>query len=182
MDSDPPIEYPADPNNWWIDRMYLQDAVSSARHSNDPSTQVGAVLVIPHAGVVLSSWNNVLPSLASAGYPRKVSDKGYCTEHAERVAIFKALRNGLMTDGLTMYSTWAACAECARCIIEFGIKRVVTLNALVARTPYRWRDSIAAGADMMRDSGIHVVGWRGDLGTTYSIRFNGQTVGNEDFK
>jgi hypothetical protein len=51
---------------------------------------------------------------------------------------------------------------------------------LLERTPYRWRDSITAGGDMLRDAGVQVVGWRGDLGTTYSIRFNGQTVGNED--
>jgi hypothetical protein len=64
--------------------------------------------------------------------------------------------------------------------MQFGIKRVVTLNALLERTPYRWRDSITAGGDMLRDAGVELVGWRGDLGTTYNIRFNGQTVGNED--
>jgi deoxycytidylate deaminase len=169
-----------DTKNWWVDRMYLQDAVHAARHSTDPSTQVGTVLTLPNMGVVLSSWNHVPPVLESAGYPRKVSDKGFCTEHAERAVVFKAVHNGLPTHGLTMYCTWASCAECARCMIQFGIKRVVTLNALLERTPYRWRDSIIAGSDMLRDAGVQLVGWRGNLGTTYSIRFNGQTVGNED--
>lgn len=182
MDSDAPISFPSDRENWWMDRLYLQDAVSVARLSEDPSTQVGSVLVIPNGGVVLSACNHVIPPLHSAGYPRKVSDKGFCTEHSERSVLYKAIQNGLPIHGLTMYSTWAACAECARAIIIFGIKRVVTLNSLLAKTPYRWQDSIRAGADMMRDSGIQLVGWSGDLGTKYSIRFNGQTVGNEDFK
>jgi deoxycytidylate deaminase len=182
MDNDPPIQYPADPDNWWVDRMYLQDAFAAARHSTDPNTQVGCVLTLPNMGVVLSSWNHVLPVLEAAGYPRKTSDKGYCTEHAERAIIYKSIHNGLPISGLTLYCTWASCAECARTLIQFGIKRVVTLNALLERTPYRWRDSITAGGDMLRDAGVELVGWRGDLGTTYNIRFNGQTVGNEDLQ
>lgn len=182
MDSDSCFQYPIDAENWWIDRMYLQDAVSVARHSEDPSTQVGAILVLPNAGPVLSAWNHVLPVLSERGYPRQVSDKGFCTEHAERAVIFKALKNGLSVGGLTMYCTWAACAECARSIIHFGIRRVVTFNSLVERTPDRWNNSVRAGQEMMMDSGIQLVGWRGDLGTKYSIRFNGQIVENEDFK
>jgi hypothetical protein len=183
MDNDPPIQYPPDADNWWIDRMYLQDAFAAARHSTDPNTQVGTVLVVPNGmGVVLKSWNHVPSVLESAGYPRKVSDKGFCTEHAERAIIYKAIHNALPTHGLTMYCTWASCAECARCMIQFGIKRVVTLNGLLLRTPYRWRDSITAGSEMLRDAGVQLVGWSGDLGTTYSIRFNGQTVGNEDLQ
>ena len=182
MDSDFPIQYPTDSANWWIDRMYLQDAFHVACHSTDPNTQVGAVLVVPNGGVLLSSWNHVIPPLETKGYPRKVSDKGFCTEHAERGVLFKAAINKLPVEGLTLYSTWAACAECARSIIQFGVKRVVTLNGLLARTPYRWRDSIQAGADMMSDSDVQLVGWSGDLGTKHTIRFNGQTIGNEDLR
>jgi len=172
----------SDPQNWWIDRMYLQDAWSAARHSNDPRTQVGAVLVIPDGGVVLSGWNDVIPSLLSAGYPKTPESKNHCTEHAERAVIFKALENGLPTRGLTMYCTWAACSECSRTIIRFGIRRVVTLRRLVEITDPRWEDSIRNGLSMMADSGIKVVGWSGKLGSKYSIRFSGRDLLDKDME
>jgi deoxycytidylate deaminase len=166
--------------NWWVDRMYLQDAFSAARHSTDPRTQVGAVLVVPTKGVVLSGWNHVLPQLQAVGYPRNIESKNYCTEHAERTVLFKALKNGLPLQGLTMYCTWAACAECSRCIIDFGIKRVVTLSRLVEGTDERWSESIRAGLEMMSDADIQVVGWRGNLGSKYSIRYSGSEITGED--
>lgn len=167
-----------DPANWWVDRMYLQDAFAAARHSTDPNTQVGAVLVVPVGGVVLSAWNAIPENLYN--YECTPETKNYCTEHAERAVVFKALQNGLPTQGLTVYCTWGVCAECARTLIEFGIKRVVTLCRLVEASPERWQDSMHNGLLMMKCSGIKTVGWRGDLGTKYSIRFNGQSVGNED--
>lgn len=172
-----------DRDSWWVDRMYLQDAFAAARLSPDPRTQVGAALVLPNGmGVVLKSHNSVLECLSSAQYAQDLKLKNHCTEHAERRVIFKALRNSLPTDGLTMYSTWAACSECSRAIIQFGIKRVVTLTRLVERTSPDWEESIRMGLLMMRDSGVQVVGWSGDLGTKYTIRFRGETVGNEDLK
>ena len=167
-----------DPANWWVDRMYLQDAFAAARHSTDPRTQVGAVLVVPVGGVVLASWNAIPENLYD--YECTTETKNYCTEHAERAVVFKALQNGLPTQGLTVYCTWGVCADCARTLIEFGIKRVVTLCRLVEASPERWKDSMHNGLLMMRYSGISTVGWSGDLGTKYSIRFNGQSVGNED--
>lgn len=169
-----------DTNNWWIDRMYLQDAVAASKHSTDTNTQVGAVLVLPAGGVVLSAWNCVPDVLFRAGYPLSVHTKNYCTEHAERNLLFKAIENGLPIGGLTMYCTWAACAECSRCIIRFGVKRVVTLRRLVEMTSPKWEESILSGVRMMRDSGIKVVGWSGDLGIKNTIRFSGREIGNKD--
>jgi len=171
-----------DKQNWWVDRMYLQDAFAVARHSTDPITQVGAVLVLPNKGVILSAHNHVPDQIASAGFPRNMEEKNYCTEHAERAVIFKAIQNGLPVNGLWMYTTWSACSECARAIIQFGIKRVVTLTRLVEKTSPNWKDSIRCGADMMLHSGVHLYGWRGDLGTKHTIRFGGGVIGNEDLK
>lgn len=167
---------PPDPRNWWIDKMYLQGAFGAARHSTDPNTQVGAMLVIPRQGPLVSSWNFVPPAISSAGYPRKPEHKNYCTEHAERAVIFKALQNGLPVKHLHLYCTWAACAECARAIIDFGISRVVTSSVLLERTPDRWRESVLQGLSMMRDSGVQVAGWRGEAHIPVPIRFNGSVI------
>lgn len=173
---------PSDSSNWWVDRMYMKAAFIAAKHSPDPSTQVGSVLVLPNKGVLLAGWNTPIERLISVGYPRNLEDKNYCTEHSERGVLYKALQNNLATDGLYMYSTWAACAECARAIIQFGIRKVVTSSALLQRTPERWRQSVWHGINMMTDAGVHVVGWRGELICPNTIIFNGEIVHGEDLK
>jgi len=167
-----------DPDAWWVDRMYLQEAWESAIYSISPRTQVGAVLVVPKVGVLMKSWNRIPDRLVRCGYP-KTSDFS-CGEHAERSVIYRMLENGMPVAGMTMYTTWASCAECARAMIYFGIERVVTLRRLVEATPPRWETSIRQGLEMLHDSGIHLVGWNGDLGVDSSIRFNEQDMRNKD--
>ena len=45
--------------------------------------------------------------------------------HAEQNCIAFAAKNGISTDGCTLYTTTAPCAQCAKLIIASGIKRVV---------------------------------------------------------
>jgi dCMP deaminase len=51
--------------------------------------------------------------------------KYYVLEHAERNAIFSALKNGHSLEGATMYGTLYPCADCARAIAASGISRIV---------------------------------------------------------
>jgi deoxycytidylate deaminase len=169
-----------DPDGWWVDRMYLQDAWRAARYSTAPRTQVGAVIVLPSVGVIMKSWNRIPDRLASSGYPKDGDMTYACGEHAERSVIFRTLDNSIPVRGTTMYTTWASCAECARAIIHFGIERVVTLRRIVEATPQRWDSSIAQGLEMMYDSGINLVGWSGDLGVEESIRFDSKYIRNGD--
>jgi deoxycytidylate deaminase len=167
-----------DTDAWWVDRMYLQDAWVAARHSTNPRTQVGAVIVVPGTGIVMKSWNRIPDRLTMSGYP-KTSDFS-CGEHAERSVIFRLLENNIMVRGMILYTTWASCAECARAIIHFGIERVVTLRRVVEATPERWRVSIGQGLEMMHDCGIKVVGWCGNLGVDTTIRFDSRLLENRD--
>ena len=169
-----------DLDQWWLDKMYIHEAFVSATHSTDKSTQVGAVLVVPKGGVLLKNWSEVPTRLQKAGYPKSVCGVKHCTEHAERRVIYQALINKLNTGGLTLYTTWGVCSECARTAIQFGIERVVTLRALVERTPTEAEDSIREGAIMLRDVGVPVIGWTGKLSPKYSIRFNGEVLTGED--
>jgi len=167
--------------NWWIDRMHLQDVWSIAsKHSTDPRTQVGAALVVPGgAGILLASWNKVPEAVRVTGENLSPEAKNYCTEHAERSVIFKAIKNGIPTKGLHMYCTWASCAECSRAIVEFGIGRVVTLRRLVERTAPKWEPSVRAGLQMMRDSGVDLVGWSGELNNPSPLMFSGELITQE---
>lgn len=167
-----------DPDAWWVDRMYLQDAWRSAKYSTSPRTQVGAVLVVPGKGIIMKSWNRIPDRLVNSGYPK--SSDFSCGEHAERSVIFRLLENNILVRGMTMYTTWASCADCARAIIHFGIERVVTLRRVVEATPERWRIPTVQGLEMLHDCGIRVVGWHGDLGVDTSIRFDSKLLENKD--
>jgi deoxycytidylate deaminase len=169
-----------DLDQWWVDKMYIHEAFVSATHSNVQRMQVGAALVIPKGGVLLKNWCEVPTRLQKSGYPKTPVSENYCVEYAENRVIYQALMNKLHTGGLTLYTTWGVCSECARTAIQFGIGRVVTLRTLVEKTPPEMEASICEGVTMLRDVGVPVVGWFGKLSAKYSIRFNGEVLSGED--
>jgi dCMP deaminase len=67
--------------------------------------------------------------------------------HAEANAITKIARSGNNSDGATLYVTAAPCIECAKLIIQAGIKRVVYSEE------YRLKD----GIELLQRAGIEVV-------------------------
>jgi len=107
--------------------LHISNAILVSMKSKDPRTKVGAVIVDKHNHPVSTGFN---------GLPRGVTDteerlndrdlKKYFIEHAERNAIFAANES---LDGCTLYITHPPCSDCARAIIQSGIKSVVTLKA-----------------------------------------------------
>lgn len=106
------------------DERFLDLALHVAQWSKDPSTKVGAVIVRPDKRIVSLGYN---------GFPRGVCD--HEERYAERAVKYKfvshAERNALDNvsedvTGCTLYSTLQPCPECAKSIIQKGIKRVVT--------------------------------------------------------
>ena len=110
--------------NWMMRWFNMCDLV--ATWSKDRSRQVGAVIVDDRQTLVSMGWN---------GFPRGGNDlveerhdrpaKYLWTEHAERNAIYNAASNGVKTAGCTMYIKWYPCADCARAIIQSGIKKLI---------------------------------------------------------
>ena len=66
--------------------------------------------------------------------------------HAEANAITKLARSSNNSEGSTLYITDSPCIECAKLIIQAGIKRVVYARE------YRLTD----GVDLLRQAGIKV--------------------------
>lgn len=107
----------------WSDR-FLALAEHIAEWSQDPSTKVGAVIVDSQKRVVSMGYN---------GFPRGIKDlperyknretKHLFVCHAERNAIDNAPRS---VEGCTIYVPLLPCNECAKSIIQSGIKKVVT--------------------------------------------------------
>lgn len=139
------------------DEVYLEIALRYAQiHATDPATQNGAVLVAP-TGAVLALGANHFPRGVRESPERWERPAKYqWVEHAERNAIFDAARRGVPTQGLTLYCPWFACADCARAIVQAGIKEVVGLELGDDPVSLRWKASCDVGDTILREGGVTV--------------------------
>jgi dCMP deaminase len=142
-------------NKWY--KRYLRLAAEVATWSKDPNTQVGAV-VVGSKGQILSQGYN--------GFPRGISDsnkrlndrdiKLSLIVHAEMNAIFNASYSGVSLDGSTIFiHGLPACSECAKGIIQVGIKRVIVSKQCIENKPH-WNDSWNKSKAMFAEAGIAI--------------------------
>ena len=127
---------------------------SAAALSDDPSTFNGAVLVTANGAQAITGANHFPKGVLKKPERLERPKKYAFMEHAERDVILKAAREGICTEGATLYVPWYACADCARAIIGAGIIRVVGHKQMFDKTPERWRASIEDGDAMLDDAGI----------------------------
>ena len=126
-----------------LDNRYLRMAEIWAENSYCKRRQVGAILVKDK--MIISDGYNGTPS----GFPNVCEENNVTYPyvlHAEANAITKIARSGNNSDGATLYVTDAPCIECAKLIIQAGIRRVVYARS------YRLTD----GIDLLRRAGIEV--------------------------
>jgi dCMP deaminase len=110
---------PPEWNPWFLQGVYW-----IASKSKDPRTKIGAILVKDKR--ILSTGYNGLPigvnDAIEARSQRPEKYKWY--EHGERNALYAAAKYGICTDGAILYTNALPCADCARGIIQSGIKEV----------------------------------------------------------
>jgi len=127
-----------------FDRRYLEMAAVWAKNSYCVRRQVGAILVKDR--MIISDGYNGTPS----GFDNVCEDENGVTYpyvlHAEANAITKVAKSGNSSDGATLYITDSPCMECAKLIIQAGIRRVV----------YAREYRIIDGVDLLRRAGIEV--------------------------
>jgi dCMP deaminase len=106
-----------------LDQRYLKMASVWAQNSYCKRRQVGALLVKDK--MIISDGYNGTPS----GFENNCEDENNTTYpyvlHAEANAITKVAKSNNSSDGATLYVTSSPCMECAKLIIQAGIKRVV---------------------------------------------------------
>ena len=127
-----------------FDQRYMEMASVWAKNSYCKRLQVGALIVKDK--MIISDGYNGTPS----GFENICEDESGATKpyvlHAEANAITKVAKSGNSSEGSTLYVTASPCIECAKLIIQCGIKRVVY------RDEYRLTD----GVDLLRRAGIEV--------------------------
>lgn len=128
-----------------LDKRYLRMSRIWAENSYCQRRKVGAIVV--KNSMIISDGFNGTPS----GFENICEDENGQTKpyvlHAEANAISKVARSNNSSDGSTLYVTASPCLECAKLIIQAGIKRVV-FNEL-----YR----LAAGIELLERAGVECV-------------------------
>ncbi len=142
--------------NW--DKRFLDLALEISNWSKDPSTKVGAVIVGLNREILSTGYNGIPRGVNDSFTERNSRPTKYLYyEHGERNAIYNAARNGIKLDGATIYVTTQpsklpCCADCARAIIQSGIKRVVQYK--LDETPDHWKESVGATKEMFNEANI----------------------------
>lgn len=128
-----------------LDKRYIRMAQIWAENSYCNRRKVGALIVKDK--MIISDGYNGTP----AGFENVCEDDNGLTKpyvlHAEANAITKIACSNNSSKGATMYVTTSPCIECAKLIIQAGIKRVIYSEK------YRLED----GLDLLRRANIEVV-------------------------
>jgi dCMP deaminase len=128
-----------------LDQRYLEMARIWSENSYCKRRQVGAILVKDK--MIISDGYNGTPS----GFENICEDDDYKTKpyvlHAEANAITKVAKSNNSSENATLYVTSSPCLECAKLIIQAGIKRVVFSDE------YRKSDGIG----LLERAGIEIV-------------------------
>ena len=138
-------------NKW--DIRYIDLAKEIASWSKDPSKQIGAVAIGEKGQVLAQGYN---------GFPRGIDDseekyldketKYKYVVHAEMNCIYNATYNGVSLQGATLYiSGLPTCSECAKGLIQVGVKRVVYQADDI---PNIWAESNKRTIDMFSEADI----------------------------
>lgn len=128
-----------------MDRRYARMAQIWAENSYCVRRKVGA-LVVKNNMIISDGYNGTPTGFENICEDENNVSKPYVL-HAEANAITKLARSSNSSDGATLYVTASPCIECAKLIIQSGIKRVIYTEQ------YRLTD----GVDLLRRAGIEVV-------------------------
>ncbi len=134
------------------DEYFMGIAMLSAKRSKDPSTQVGACIVDKDNKVVGIGYNGFPIGCSDDNLPWvREGDNNNETKypyvvHAEANAILNSTKD---LHGARIYVDLFPCNECAKLIIQSGIKEVVFLS-----DKYKESDSVKASRKMFKLSGV----------------------------
>ena len=137
------------------DKRFIDVAKLVASWSKDRNRKVGAVIIDEDNRIVSTGYNGFVSGIIDDLDCRHERPAKYLfTEHAERNSIYSAASHGIKTKGCTMILEWYPCADCARGIIQSGIKKVICTPPDFSDD--RWGSSFKASSEMFEEAGIEI--------------------------
>lgn len=134
------------------DEYFMGVAVLSGMRSKDPNTQVGACIVSEDHKILSMGYNGFPTGCSDDEFPweregEPLENKYFYTTHSELNAILN-YRGGSL-EGATIYVTLFPCNECAKAIIQSGIRRIVYDSDKYETTP-----AVVSSKKMLNAAGV----------------------------
>ena len=136
------------------DEYFMGIAVLSSMRSKDPNTQVGACIVSPDKKIIGVGYNGFPIGCSDDELPWErdgdwIETKYPYVCHAELNAILNSSLPSLK--GATLYVALFPCNECAKAIIQVGIKKIIYLS-----NKYKDTDATKASVKMLEAAGVEL--------------------------
>ena len=136
------------------DEYFMSIAKLSAMRSKDPSTQVGACIVSNDNRILSIGYNGAPNGFDDEDFPWEREGKPVDTKymyvcHAELNAILNFRGNKRDLEGSKLYASLFPCNECAKAIVQSGIKEVIYLD-----NKYKDTDSCIASRRLFDTCGV----------------------------
>ena len=143
--------------NWT--EYFLGIAEQVKLKSKDKFTQIGAVIVGNDNEVLSTGYNSFPRGMDDSKEERQERpEKYFWFEHAERNAIYNAARVGTPLKGSTMYLTSGLpCMDCARGIVNSGIKIVYCKEVCTTKNKEKWDESQKKSLQLLLECGVDVI-------------------------
>ena len=140
------------------DEYYLNICKAVAERSKDPNTQVGCIIA-GRAHEIRSTGYNSPPRGIRDDVPERLErpTKYLWMEHAERNAIYNAARCGTPLEGCTIYIELMPCMDCARAIVQSGIREVVVSRQRMSQYSSEYYDEHFGMVEVLfQEAGVKV--------------------------
>jgi len=135
---------------------YMEIVDATAKLSKDASTKVGAIILGPSFEVRSLGYNGAPRGCAADEDDRgqQRPEKYFWFSHAELNAITNAARVGTPLDGCSLIVTHPPCMDCARAIVQAGIKVVISREPS-AEFMGRWKEHHDRTVTLFIECGVH---------------------------
>lgn len=145
------------PPDW--DEFFMRHVYLVASKSKDPRTKIGAVIVKDN-NIIASGYNGFARGVLDL--PERYDDretKYLFVCHGEFNAVASAARHGIATNETIMYTQGIPCNECAKSVVQSGIKVVVVheqWREYSKENPTKWTHLANYSKTMFEESGVAI--------------------------
>ena len=121
----------------WVD-YFLSICDAVAKKSKDKSHKIGCVIVGVNHNILSTGFNGLPRRVLESDIRTERPIKYFFTEHAERNAIYNAARHGVALENSVLFvKGLPPCSDCARAIIQSGIRQVYVYFSKMNNSP-KW--------------------------------------------
>ncbi|ABT15194.1 hypothetical protein NY2A_B795R [Paramecium bursaria Chlorella virus NY2A] len=135
------------------EKFYSLACYHAQLFSKDPKMKVATMIIDNNNNIASVGYNGMPRGFEETTARWEKPNKYNYVVHAEANAIVTAARNGFRLDGCSIITTLFPCNECAKLIIQAGIRKVITSKPIESST---WGESFKYSKEMFDECGIEV--------------------------